>query len=81
MPKKPDHLHHHEVIDRIHVINCIIEEHLFGHPVIEANAELKAKIEEASNALGEAYQMAGKEWFTQVEQVNNILNASQLKSE
>lgn len=73
MSKKPDLLHHHEMIDRIHVINCNIEEHLLNHPVVEDNPELKKKIEEASEALGEAYQIAGREWFTHLEKVNKIL--------
>ena len=63
MTTKPDHLHHHEAVDRIHIVNCMLDDLLMYHPAVVVNPELKAKIVEISKALGEAYQLAGQEWY------------------
>jgi hypothetical protein len=60
MSEKTNEFHKHEVLDRLHIQQCNLEEHLLTHPFVEQTPELKTLIEEAQNALGKAYQLAGK---------------------
>lgn len=52
--------HYLEMMDRLHVVMCMIDEHLLKHPVAEANKDLKFQIEYALGQLGDAYQIAGR---------------------
>lgn len=56
---KLDDFHYHEMMDRIHVINCTINDHLLEHPVAFKHKRLFNKIEKALDLLGDAYQMTG----------------------
>jgi len=47
-----------EGCDRLHVVECIIEQHIISHPAI-IKAGAKAKIDAAQTLLTEAYQMVG----------------------
>jgi len=58
-PLKLDDFHYHEMMDRIHVINNTINDHLLVHPVATKHKRLYNKIEKALNLLADAYQMAG----------------------
>ena len=51
--------HYHEMVDRLHVIMCTIDEHLIQHPVAKLDKDVSKKIEEALDLLHEAYQQAG----------------------
>lgn len=55
-----DPWYQHEAIDRCHVINCMIGDHLESHPFVAAHPEIQALILEASRSLGEAYQKIGQ---------------------
>lgn len=51
--------HYLEVMDRLHIINCTLEEHLLYHPITNTYSEVKDLIEEAQSKLLAAYQMVG----------------------
>lgn len=57
--KKPklDQFSHHELIDRTYLIGDMIDRYLIHHPVTKLNPFINKKLNEASTALFEAYQM------------------------
>ena len=52
--------HYHEMMDRLHVIMSMIDDHLLQHPVAKVNRDIKNQIEYALGQLWDAYQIAGK---------------------
>jgi hypothetical protein len=52
--------HYLELIDRLHVIMCNIQEHCIEHPVAEKHKDLQFKLEYALGQLWDAYQEVGK---------------------
>lgn len=51
--------HYLELMDRLHVVNCIIEDHILDHPLTNTYSEVKELIEEAQSKLYQAYQIIG----------------------
>lgn len=51
--------HYHEMLDRLHVVCCMINDHLLEHPVAQQDEEIKKPIEEALDTLAQTYQTAG----------------------
>lgn len=51
--------HYLELMDRLHIINCTIEDHLLDHPLTSTYSEVKDLIEEAQAKLLQAYQIVG----------------------
>ena len=51
--------HYLELMDRLHVQLCNIEDHLLNHPLTEKEERVKTLIEVASGLLAEAYQVVG----------------------
>lgn len=51
--------HYLELMDRIHVVSCTIDDHILNHPLCEVNNDVQQKIDEALELLMEAYQMVG----------------------
>ena len=51
--------HYHEMVDRLHVITCMIDTHLLQHPVAKLDKNISGNIEKAVDLLHEAYQQAG----------------------
>lgn len=51
--------HYHEMADRLHVMCCMINDHLLEHPVALQDKEIKKPIEQALEILAETYQIAG----------------------
>jgi hypothetical protein len=51
--------HYLELMDRIHVASCTIDEHILNHPLCEVNKDIQIKIDEALELMMEAYQMVG----------------------
>ena len=49
--------HYMELMDRIHIIQCTIEEHLSDHPAM--TPEMRDELSTAQNHLGNVYQWAG----------------------
>jgi hypothetical protein len=60
LKNKPNQGHYLELIDRLHVIMCNLDEHCIKHPVSEKNKEIKFKLEYALGQLWDAYQEVGK---------------------
>jgi hypothetical protein len=48
-------------MDRLHVINCTIDDHILNHPLTEHHKDIEDKIGSALELLLEAYQMVGHE--------------------
>lgn len=51
--------HYLELMDRLHIINCTIDDHLLDHPITSTYSEVKELIEEAQANLLQAYQIVG----------------------
>ena len=51
--------HYLELMDRLHIINCTLEDHLLDHPITTTYSEVKELIEGAQTKLLEAYQIVG----------------------
>ena len=55
--------HYLELLDRLHVQSCMVEEHLFNHPLTKKNKKIKKLIDDAGWTLVEAYQIVGEKMF------------------
>ena len=51
--------HYLELMDRLHVVCCTIDEHILNHPLTEVNPYIQTKIENALELLYDAYQDVG----------------------
>lgn len=56
---KLDEYHYHEMLDRLHVVMSMIDDHLQQHHVAKIEIEVKDLISEAQDKLHEAYQIIG----------------------
>ena len=54
---------YHEMTDCLHVVCCMINDHLIQHKVNKLDKEVSEPIEQALNLLAEAYQISGKKLF------------------
>lgn len=59
MSDELDQFHYHEVMDRAHLIMCMIQEHLVDHPAMEMHPEYKDVLEEAIKIIYGVYQDFG----------------------
>ena len=59
MENKINDGHYLELMDRLHIISCTIDDHILNHPLAEANKDVQIKIDEALSLLMDAYQMIG----------------------
>ena len=48
-----------ELMDRLHIVSCTIDDHILNHPLSEEHKDIQNKIEEALSLLMDAYQMVG----------------------
>ena len=51
--------HYLELMDRLHVVMCNLNDHCVEHPLAQSNSEIKSKIEYAIEQLWDAYQLTG----------------------
>lgn len=51
--------HYLELMDRLHIQMCTLDEHLYSHPLSDKQAEVQILIGEAIQKLAEAYQIVG----------------------
>jgi hypothetical protein len=51
--------HYLELMDRIHVLCCTLDEHILNHPLSENEPDIQNKLDEALMLLLDAYQMVG----------------------
>lgn len=56
---EPDPFYYHEVLDRLMIINDMMENYLIDHPVCQKHQDLRDLIESAQDILGEAYLKMG----------------------
>ena len=60
--------HYLELMDRIHVQSCMIEDHLINHPLTKKIKKVKKLIDKAGLALAEAYQIVGHKSYENEQQ-------------
>jgi hypothetical protein len=51
--------HYLELMDRLHVIMCTLNDHCVEHPLTETDSELKFQLEYALGRLWDVYQYVG----------------------
>ena len=51
--------HYLELMDRIHIVCCTIDEHILNHPLSENEPDIQNKLDEALMLLLDVYQMVG----------------------
>lgn len=51
--------HYLELMDRIHVVCCTLDEHILNHPLSENEPDIQRVLNEALALLLNAYQMVG----------------------
>jgi hypothetical protein len=51
--------HYLELMDRIHVVSCTIDDHILNHPLCEVNKDIQTKVDKALELMMDAYQMVG----------------------
>lgn len=56
---KLDQFHYHEMLDRLHVVMSMIDDHILQHPVAKVDKKLNSHLNKALEELWEAYQVAG----------------------
>ena len=76
-----DEFHYHEMLDRLHLMVCNIQDFLADHPVAIKHKRLGKKIDKAGMLLAEAYQMVGSMEYRKFDDkiysqkdLDNILN-------
>ena len=55
-----DEFGYHEVLDRTHVLVCILGEHISTHPVVADDDELTELVEKIQELMMELYQSVAK---------------------
>ena len=63
MKNKINDGHYLELIDRLHVQTCMIEDHLVSHPLTKKIKKAKKLIDDAVMSLAEAYQIVGNKSY------------------
>jgi hypothetical protein len=46
-------------MDRIHIVACMIDDHILNHPLSENEPDIQNKLDEALSLLLDAYQLVG----------------------
>lgn len=57
---KLDRFHYHEMLDRLHIVMSMTDDHLQQHPVAKIESEIGKHIDDAVTSLFQAYQLAGQ---------------------
>jgi hypothetical protein len=52
--------HYLELMDRLHVIMCNLNDHCVKHPLAQSDDEIRFKIEYALGQVWDVYQLVGK---------------------
>lgn len=64
--------HYLELMDRLHVQNCMVETHLLNHPLTKKIKKVKKLLTKSSSLLSEAYQIVGAKDY-EINQKNNAI--------
>jgi hypothetical protein len=67
MKNKINDGHFLELMDRLHVQTCMIEDHLVNHPLTKKIKKVKKLINHANMSLMEAYQIVGNKSYEKKE--------------
>ena len=59
--------HYLELMDRLYVQICMVEDHLYNHPLTKKIKKVKKLIDKAGMSLAEAYQVVGNESYLREE--------------
>jgi len=51
--------HYLELMDRLHIVICTLNDHCLEHPLSESDKEIKFQIEYAIGQIWDAYQLVG----------------------
>jgi hypothetical protein len=70
--KKINDGHYLELMDRLHVLMCTLDEHCVKHPVSKKNKDIKFKLEYALGQLWDAYQEVGNQSLKKEKNENGI---------
>ena len=62
--------HYLELMDRIHIVCCTIDDHILNHPLSENESDIQAKLDLVLELLLEAYQMVGNKEISYEEEDN-----------
>lgn len=62
--------HYLELMDRIHVLCCTLDEHILNHPLSENEPDIQNKLDSALELLLEAYQIVGNKEISYEEKNN-----------
>lgn len=62
--------HYLELMDRIHVLCCTLDEHILNHPLSENEPDIQNKLDKALELLLEAYQIVGNKEYSYEEENN-----------
>ncbi len=66
MKNKINDGHYLELMDRLHVQTCMIDDHLVSHPLTKKIKKVKKLIDNALMSLAEAYQIVGSEPYKKI---------------
>ena len=62
--------HYLELMDRIHILCCTLDEHILNHPLSENEPDIQNKLDLALELLLEAYQIVGNKEISYEEENN-----------
>lgn len=62
----------YEAMDRVHMVQCQIQDALLDHwfYLDDAPEEYKKLLEQAADCLGKCYQIAGEYWYDSINSTN-----------
>ena len=63
--------HYLELMDRMHIAACMIDDHILNHPLSENEPDIQNKLDMALYLLLEAYQMVGNKEDSYEEENNS----------
>jgi hypothetical protein len=64
--------HYLELMDRIHVLSCTLDDHILNHELTEKIPEVQQQLSIALDSLMEAYQIVGHESCKYDEESTNL---------
>lgn len=70
--KKINDGHYLELMDRLHVLMCTLDEHCVKHPISKKNKKIKFNLENALGQLWDVYQEVGNESLKKQKKENGI---------
>lgn len=63
--------HYLELMDRIHIVCCTIDDHILNHPLTDDEPDIREKLDLALEILLHTYQMVGNKEINYEEEDNS----------